>query len=205
MILTAKFFELLPVETGSSAYGNWKRQNIVVLTKDTYPKKVVLTIWNDLLDISDLIIGSDYDFDLKIESHLYNGNYYSKLLLKENPSTVKNILRSWVSGIKPLKTNAKIVEFLPEKVGETWSKKEIIFEPLTLGDKRFCVSFVNNKIDITDFSIGDVVSLELLVESRNFSQNWITEIKAWKIELVEKGLIDNTQKFDDSNPENWPF
>lgn len=205
MILTAKFFELLPVETGSSAYGNWKRQNIVVLTKDTYPKKVVLTIWNDQFDISDLIVGSDYDFDLKIESQLYNGNYYSKLQLNENPSTVKNILRSWVSGIKPLKTNAKIVEFLPEKVGETWSKKEIIFEPLTTGDKRFCVSFMNNNIDITDFSLGDVVSLELLVESRNFSQNWITEIKAWKIELVEKGLIDNTQKFDDSNPENWPF
>jgi hypothetical protein len=182
MKFTGKLLEILPMESVTSDKGIWKKQDIVVLTKDTYPKKVVLTIWNNQYDVSNLAVDSDYDFCIKIESRLHGENTYTNIILNDNPTTVQNILFSMVSGIKPIKTNAKIMGFLPEKINESWSKKEVLFEPITYGGRFFSVSFMNNKIDLSNFSIGDLVSLELLLESREYSGRWHTDVKAWKIE-----------------------
>ena len=47
MKLTAKFIKLLTPQTGSSPNGNWIKQDFIVESKETYPKKVVITNWNN--------------------------------------------------------------------------------------------------------------------------------------------------------------
>ena len=40
MKLSAKFIKLLSPKTGASSSGNWIKQDFIVETKETYPKKV---------------------------------------------------------------------------------------------------------------------------------------------------------------------
>ena len=68
MKLTAKFIKLLTPQTGSSSNANWIKQDVVVETNENYPKKVVLTNWNNQFDITSLEEDSYYDFELLLES-----------------------------------------------------------------------------------------------------------------------------------------
>ena len=205
MKLNAKFIKLLPLLTGESTNGNWSKQEFIVETKDNYPKRIVITNWNDQSAIFNLKENESYDFEITAESKLFNGNYYSTLVLNGSPVTTNAPISAPVSSFQPFNSALKIIEFLPESSGTSWSKKELVFEPLNNTGKRFSVSFINNKIDLTGFSIGDEVLLGFYAESREHNQRWFTEFKAWKIELTLKYKTENNQKFDDSDPNNWPF
>lgn len=190
------------MQTGSSgANGNWSKQEFIVETKDTYTKRVIITNWNNQFNISNLNENDSYDFEINVESKLYNGNYYSTVVLSGNPEAMKGI-EILASNFRPFNSASKIIDFLQETSGANWSKKEVVFEPLNNTGKRFTVSFLNNKIDITEFSIGDEVLLDFFAESREYNQRWFTEFKAWKIVLTLKG---SNEIIDDSNPINWPF
>jgi hypothetical protein len=93
MKLTAKFIKLLTPQTGSSSNGNWIKQDFVVETKETYPKKVVLASWNNQYDITNLQVDSYYDFELLLESKAYNGGHYSFAVIIDPPKLMQdNIL-----------------------------------------------------------------------------------------------------------------
>jgi Domain of unknown function (DUF3127) len=77
MQLTAKLTQLLPLQTGAGKNGQWKKQDIIVETEGTYPKKVCISIWGDKINESVLKIGSQLSISFDVESREYNGRWYT--------------------------------------------------------------------------------------------------------------------------------
>jgi len=77
MQLTAKLLQLLPLQTGSSKNGEWKKQEIILETEGQYPKKVCCSIWGDKINYQQLQIGNLLKIDFEIESREYNSKWYT--------------------------------------------------------------------------------------------------------------------------------
>jgi hypothetical protein len=77
MELTAKVIQVLPLQTGTSKNGDWKKQDIIVETTDQYPKKVCVSIWGDKINNTQLSIGSMLNIAFNLESREYNGRWYT--------------------------------------------------------------------------------------------------------------------------------
>ena len=77
MQLTAKLIQLLPLQTGTGKNGQWKKQDIIVETEGTYPKKVCISIWGDKINESVLKVGSNLKIDFDVESREYNSRWYT--------------------------------------------------------------------------------------------------------------------------------
>jgi len=205
MKLTAKFLKLLTPQTGSSSNGNWIKQDFVVETKETYPKKVVLASWNNQYDITNLQVDTYYDFELLLESKAFNGNYYPSAVLIDQPQPMQMGLVSLVSGFKLFQIKVKIVSISSEIQGSSWTKQEVIFEPIEQGYKSLSAIVINKKVDLTSFSESDEVCLDFFIESREYNQKWYTDFKVWKMELIKKGISRGNQTYNLSDPDSWPF
>src|SRR4030095_618907 len=77
MQLTAKLVQLLPLQTGTGKNGQWKKQDIIVETEATYPKKICVSVWGDKIDASNLQPGSLLKIDFDVESSEFNGRWYT--------------------------------------------------------------------------------------------------------------------------------
>ena len=77
MQLTAKLIQLLPLQTGTGKNGQWKKQDIIVETEATYPKKICISVWGDKIDASQLQPGNNLKIDFDVESREYNGRWYT--------------------------------------------------------------------------------------------------------------------------------
>lgn len=77
MQLTAKLIQLLPLQTGSGKNGQWKKQDIIVETEATYPKKICVSVWGDKMDTSILQPGNQLKIDFDVESREFNGRWYT--------------------------------------------------------------------------------------------------------------------------------
>jgi hypothetical protein len=79
MQLTARLVQLLPLQSGTGKNGQWKKQDIIVETEATYPKKVCISVWGDKIDVSVLQPGSSLKIDFDVESREFNGRWYTDL------------------------------------------------------------------------------------------------------------------------------
>ena len=77
MELKAKLVQLLPLQKGTGKNGEWKKQDIIVETDGTYPKKVCVSIWGDKINESQLQIGATLNISFDVESREYNGRWYT--------------------------------------------------------------------------------------------------------------------------------
>ena len=77
MQLTVKLIQLLPLQTGTGKNGQWKKQDIIVETDGTYPKKICISIWGDKIQESQLQVGGSLKIDFDVESREYNGRWYT--------------------------------------------------------------------------------------------------------------------------------
>jgi hypothetical protein len=96
MEITGKIINLLPLQTGISKNGQWKKQDIIVETGGQYPKKVCISIWGDKINEAQLVIGNNLDIAFELESREFNGKWYTdvkawKLNLSENISEQKPV------------------------------------------------------------------------------------------------------------------
>lgn len=78
MQIDAKVIEILPLQTGESKNGPWKKQDIIVQTNGQYPKKICIGLWNDKIDYTFLQVGNELQIDFDIESRPYNGKWYTE-------------------------------------------------------------------------------------------------------------------------------
>lgn len=85
-----------------------------------------------------------------------------------------------------------------------WQKQEFI---ISVGDKypkQVCLSAWGERCDeLKNIQIGDTVTAELELSSREYNSKWYTEVRAWKFLGVESNqapkVQENTQQSTQSN------
>lgn len=75
--VTGKIIEKLPMQTGQSAKGEWKKQEVILETAGEYAKKVCVAFWGDKADNNDLVVGNEIEASINVESREYNGRWYT--------------------------------------------------------------------------------------------------------------------------------
>lgn len=78
MDITGKFADALPMQSGTSTRGEWKKQEFIIETEEQFPKKVCISVWGDKVqDIAGLRKGESITVSINIESREYNGRWYT--------------------------------------------------------------------------------------------------------------------------------
>ena len=78
MDIQGKLIMLLPLQSGTSAKGEWKKQDAILETIETYPKKVCISFWGEKADELKIVKeGAIIKVHFNIESREYNGKWYT--------------------------------------------------------------------------------------------------------------------------------
>ena len=77
--IKCKLIEKLQVESGNSARGPWRKQNFIVETIETYPRKICMNVWGDdkVSELQVYGIGEVLNVSVNIESREFNGRWYT--------------------------------------------------------------------------------------------------------------------------------
>jgi len=79
MEITGTIIEVLPIQTGTSAKGEWSSQYYILETKDQYPKKICVNVFGDNIDKFGLNINDSITASVNIESREYNGRWFTSV------------------------------------------------------------------------------------------------------------------------------
>ncbi len=73
-------FKVMPAASGTSARGEWQRQEVIFDVMDgQYTRKVVVTFFNKEAEVSTLVEGQAYTVSINLESREYNGRWYTNV------------------------------------------------------------------------------------------------------------------------------
>ena len=111
-----KVVDLLPVQTGSSARGEWKKQDFVLEVPDEqFPKKICFTLFNDKLE---MIRESDKNHEVEVSFNLegreYNGKWYHNV----NAFKVERLEKTMPTPDSQVPPPYNEEDFFPVKDGE---------------------------------------------------------------------------------------
>ncbi len=71
-------YKILPETSGTSARGEWHRQDVVFEMPDgNFSRKICVTFFNKQSDVAQLREGSSYTVSVNVESREYNGKWYT--------------------------------------------------------------------------------------------------------------------------------
>jgi hypothetical protein len=87
-----------------------------------------------------------------------------------------------------MQLTAKLTQLLPIQTGTgkngEWKKQDIIVEIDSQYSKKVYISIWGDKINDGQLQIGNLLKIDFDIESREYNNKWYTDLKAWKIELV---------------------
>jgi hypothetical protein len=79
----------------------------------------------------------------------------------------------------------KVIQLLAPQTGQgkkgVWKKQEFIIETQSQYPKKVCLSAWGDKIDQFRLQVGEMVTVSIELESREYNSRWYTEARAWKI------------------------
>ena len=76
--IEGKLLQKLDVESGTSARGEWKKQNFIIETVEQYPRKICIAAWTNSIPILDTFQpGEMILVSVSIESREFNGKWYT--------------------------------------------------------------------------------------------------------------------------------
>ncbi len=71
-------YKILPLTKGTSARGEWQRQDVVFeMNEGSFTRKICVTFFNKPDDVARLHEGATYTVSVNIESREYNGRWYT--------------------------------------------------------------------------------------------------------------------------------
>lgn len=80
MELQGKIIFALEPRSGVSARGEWKSQDFVIETHDTYPKKMVFSVFGaERLQRFNIEVGQEVNVSFDIDAHEYNGRWFNNI------------------------------------------------------------------------------------------------------------------------------
>ncbi len=94
-----------------------------------------------------------------------------------------------------MEIKVQLIQVLPLQSGEgkngPWKKQDIIVETLNRQyPKKICVSIWGDKIDDSILKIGNQLNVAFDIESREYNGRWYTDVRAWKIDLLQSQQSD---------------
>lgn len=71
-------YKILPLTKGTSARGDWQRQDVVFeMNEGSFARKICVTFFNKPDDVARLREGATYNVSVNVESREYNGRWYT--------------------------------------------------------------------------------------------------------------------------------
>ncbi len=77
MQLSGKLISILPEVHGEGRNGPWKKQEFIIETEDSYPKKICISSWNDRVELNQDMLYKPLKLEVTIESREFNGRWYT--------------------------------------------------------------------------------------------------------------------------------
>lgn len=77
MEVSGKIIQILPEQTGTSARGEWSRQDFIIETNEQYPKKICISNWGKKADLGAAPVGTEVTCHINIESREFNNRWYT--------------------------------------------------------------------------------------------------------------------------------
>jgi len=80
MEVLGKMIKVMEPVTGEGKNGGWVKQEFVIETFETYPKKVCCSAWGDKTEqLARFPVGTDVKVSINIESREYNDRWYTEV------------------------------------------------------------------------------------------------------------------------------
>ncbi len=71
-------YRIMPQQSGTSARGQWQKQEVIFEQPDEFSRKVCVTLFGDRVqDAATLQVGEKVNVSCNIESREYNGRWYT--------------------------------------------------------------------------------------------------------------------------------
>jgi hypothetical protein len=103
-----------------------------------------------------------------------------------------------------MQLTAKLLTVLPLQTGSgkngDWKKQDFIVETGEMYPKKICISVWGDKINPTVLVVGNELNIDFDIESREYNGRWYTDLKAWKIELVNAVQETTRTTTEGTNP-----
>ncbi|MFI3317771.1 MAG: DUF3127 domain-containing protein [Rikenellaceae bacterium] len=81
MEFEGKVLQINPVTSGTSARGEWQRQDVIFEIADgSFPRKVCVTFFNKPNDVAQIKVGASYIVSINISSREYNSRWYTDIM-----------------------------------------------------------------------------------------------------------------------------
>lgn len=77
MEFEGKLIQILAPTSGTSARGQWQRQDVIFEMTQEFSRKVCVTFFNKPDDVARLKVGESYQVSVNVESREYNGRWYT--------------------------------------------------------------------------------------------------------------------------------
>jgi hypothetical protein len=113
-----------------------------------------------------------------------------------------------------MEVKGKVIQLLPLQSGMgkkgQWKKQEFIIETQAQFPKKVCLSAWGDKVDQYNVAVGDMVTVAVDLESREYNGRWYTEARAWKLEKTgqQSAPPSDEEPFfsqDNSSSDDMPF
>jgi len=186
--INGKLIEICEPQTGTSANGQWKRQNFIIETFAQYPRKLCFTVSNDKVDMSRFAVGSVVMVYINIESREYNGKWFTDF-------------RAWrVDDGQPLQPNntiqGRVTNVFQEiggknaSTGREWKRQDFVIETVETYPKKIYFSVWGDKTNKSALVEGKEVTVSVDLESRQGSNGgWFSSVQAFR---VTEGIVQTT-------------
>ena len=108
--------DILPLQTGSSARGEWKKLDFVLeVPDDQFPKKICFTLFNDKTEmIKEADKNREVEVTFNLEGREYNGKWYHNV----NAFRIDRIEKSSGASDQAVPPPYNEDDFMPVKEGE---------------------------------------------------------------------------------------
>lgn len=79
MEITGTLKQIFPTVSGEGKNGPWSKRDILIETEGAHPKKVVVTLFGDKINIDGIAIDSKLTAYIDIASNEFNGKWYTNV------------------------------------------------------------------------------------------------------------------------------
>jgi len=76
----------------------------------------------------------------------------------------------------------------------TWKKQEYVLETAGQVSRKVCFNIWGDKIDQYKLTEGNEVKVSFDLESREYNGKWYTDVKAWKVDRLQKNDNDTVSE-----------